>query len=257
MKDTPDRAIFNMNSSLVLGSSPPRVIVLFLLMVILPLFGEDYGSRNLFDEKGPAVIYHGRRDRRQIALTIDDGWVPDYGLIDFLERERVSCTVFIPGKLMAYRPDWVKRLDRMGAEIAGHGYSHKWLPYLPFERQREELDATQALIGDITGKTCYLIRPSGGVLDGPYPSLELMRDRGYTVILWENDVGGYGTSDTLESQLDWLWNHLRPGNIILSHFGDSLRTREVLEIWVPQVRALGYEFVTVGRMLEEMEDNGI
>jgi peptidoglycan-N-acetylglucosamine deacetylase len=210
-------------------------------------------GQNLWDGDGLSVIFHGRRDSRKIALTIDDGWVPDGELLDFLEEQGVRCTVFIPGKIIAMRPEWIRRMDRMGFEICSHGYSHRLLPFLSAEEQEGEIRRTEALIREITGKSSPLIRPSGGRLDGPEPTLPILRDLGYTAVLWENDVRGYSKHDPLDSQLEWLWDHLQPGNIILSHFGESLHTRQVLEIWIPQVRARGYEFVTVSELMGDLE----
>ena len=215
--------------------------------------GTDSHDLNQWDQKGLAVISHGSRESKKIALTIDDGWVPDYPLLEYLEENRIPCTVFIPGKLLYYRPEWVRRMDGMGFEICGHGYSHHLLPFMTEEEQTEELRKTGEALMELTGKLPLLVRPSGGRLDGPYPSLPLLRRSGYTVVLWENDVRGYAKGDTVESQLAWLWEHLQPGNIILSHFGDSLHTREVLSQWVPQVRAMGYEFVLVSELIGDLE----
>lgn len=215
----------------------------------------DYNDQNLFDELGVSLLYHGRRDIKQIALTIDDGWVPDYELLNFLKEEDVACTVFIPGKIMKLRPQWIKDMTHQGIEIGSHGYSHKLFPFMTPDEQIFELEETNKILFKITGKKTKLIRPSGGRLDGPYPSLELMREQGYTVVLWENDVRGYGRSESIEDQLNWLWEHLQPGNIILSHFGDSLRTKDVLERWVPLVRKRGYEFVTLSELIGELEES--
>ena len=239
------------------------VLPLFLITAGFTLFSletfpeVDYPDQNHFDEKGVAVVYHGRRDLKHIALTIDDGWVPDYELIHFLEREQVSCTVFIPGKLMVLRPEWIAEMDMLGFEIGSHGFSHKLLPFLSREEQIQELKNTNQILEEITGKTTQLVRPSGGRLDGPHPSLELIREQGYTIVLWDNDIRGYSKQESVEDQLNWLWDHLQPGNIILGHFGDSLNTREVLEIWIPLVREMGYEFVTLSELIGELEEGVI
>ncbi len=216
-----------------------------------PLSGD--WSRNLWDDDGLALISHGRRDCKKIALTIDDGWVPDEALLDFLEERGIRCTVFIPGKIIASRPDWIGRMDRMGFEICSHGYSHKLLPFLTEEEQEGEIGDTEREIRRLTGKAPKYLRPSGGRLDGPHPTLPVLRRLGYTAVLWENDVRGYSGAEPIENQLDWLWDHLQPGNIILSHFGESLHTRRVLEIWIPQVQALGYEFVTLSELAGDLE----
>ncbi|MDC7220963.1 MAG: polysaccharide deacetylase family protein [Spirochaetales bacterium] len=229
-----------------------------LFLCLFPLFGETdsaYTGQNQWDEEGPALIYNGRRDVKKIALTIDDGWVPDYELLDFLEEENIPCTVFIPGKLVNYRPEWILRMDEMGFEICGHGYSHHLLPFKTKEEQIEEIHKTESVLKELTGKDVpRLLRPSGGRLDGPQPTLPILRELGYTAILWDNDVRGYYESDTTERQLAWLRKHLQPGNIILSHFGESMRTREVLALWIPEVRAQGYEFVLVSELLEDWEE---
>jgi len=197
------------------------------------------------------VVTHGDRDRTQICITIDDGWVPDWDLIHFLEEEEVPFTAFIPGKIAAMRPDWVRYLSEKGIRIGNHGYLHHGLSGMTEEEIRDDLKRAKETLEDLTGEFYPYLRPPGGLYDERV--LNIASEMGYTVVMWENDVLGYWKDSTIESQLDYLYSKLQNGNIILSHFGQSLHTEAVFRIFIPKAREMGYEFVTLDELLEEKD----
>ena len=196
----------------------------------------------------PEVIANGDRTVKKVALTLDDGWVEDEALLALLKKYRIRCTVFIPGRVAALRPQWIKKLDKEGFEVANHSYSHRTLTALSDEELSKDVLAGQALITKLTGKTYPYFRPPAGAVNDRV--LRVLADLGYKVILWDNDVLGYLKGGTASSQLANLRTYKKNGNIILAHFGSALRTAEVLKTFIPEMLAEGYEFVTVTELLK-------
>lgn len=198
------------------------------------------------------VYYHGPRDVKKIALTIDDGWVNDQPLLNLLVSYGITCTVFIPGIVAEKKPDFIRSLDALGFEVCNHSYSHRILTGLSSEEILKEIRDGQAAITKITGKRYPYFRPSGGKINDKV--LAAAASEGYAVILWDSDALGYWPDRPLETQLDNLRTHLMNGNIILSHFGAKLRTCEVLQIFIPECLKQGYSFVTVTELLSVSKD---
>jgi peptidoglycan/xylan/chitin deacetylase (PgdA/CDA1 family) len=203
----------------------------------------------------PEIYRHGSRKSRKVALTIDDGWVDDKPLLDLLVKYKIPCTVFIPGKVLQGRPEWVKKLDRLGFEVANHTYGHKLLTHMSDEEIEVDVLKAQTLITELTGKIYPYLRPSGGAVDERV--LRVLARLGYIVIMWENDVLGYWKDRPIETQFKYIRENRRNGNIILSHFGSALRTTEVLKVIIPEMLAEGYEFVTITELLKEMKNSEV
>ncbi len=202
----------------------------------------------------PEIYRHGSRSSKKVALTIDDGWVEDGALLDLLAGYGIVCTVFIPGKVLAERPAWVKSLSDRGFEVANHTYSHRLLTHMTDAEIEADVRRAQSLITRITGKIYPYLRPSGGAVDDRV--LKVLAQLGYIVVMWENDVLGYWKDRPIETQLSYIRTHRANGNIILCHFGSALRTTEVLRIVIPEMLAEGYEFVTITELLREMKTGG-
>src|SRR5271157_5526424 len=76
---------------------------------------------------GPSV-WHGRRDRRSVALTFDDG--PSEGtpeILEILGRHGVAATFFQCGANVERLPALAREVKEAGHEIGNHSHSHKLL----------------------------------------------------------------------------------------------------------------------------------
>ena len=229
-------------------------VILFVCICPHLISEEYYGVVNKLIPMEKRVIRNGSRMEKKIAITIDDGWVDDEPLLDLLTAHGIRCTVFIPGKVAEERVGFVKKLDELGFEVCNHTYSHLVLTPLNDEEVIQDIRMGQEKLTEITGKIYPYFRPSGGLYDERVGNL--IAAEGYYIILWDNDVMGYKEEQTLEDQLDYLRSHTENGNIILSHFGSKLRTRRVLEIFIPEMLAKGYEFVTVTDLIRSIEVKG-
>jgi peptidoglycan/xylan/chitin deacetylase (PgdA/CDA1 family) len=112
---------------------------------------------------GPSV-WHGNRDRKEIALTFDDGPSPaTMVLLEVLSRHKVPATFFQCGMHVERYPQIVKTIVAAGHEIGNHTDTHPrlWLKSSNFIY--EELRRTQDVITEVAGKTPRLFRATYGV----------------------------------------------------------------------------------------------
>jgi len=82
--------------------------------------------------------------------------LPDYTedligpILDLLKGYKIKATFFILGKLAEKYPNLIKKIFKMGHELASHGYSHKCLWDLNEESFEDEIRLTNQIIKDIT-----------------------------------------------------------------------------------------------------------
>src|SRR5262249_8737005 len=120
----------------------------------------------------PEVISHGRRDRKEVALTFDACSTRDVSKYDVrATRELLAtgtpATIFLGGSCAKAQTEQVKELARHPQfELANHTYTHPHLPLVKDDaRIREELLKTQAEIHALTGQTPRWFRPPYGEYD--------------------------------------------------------------------------------------------
>lgn len=132
-----------------------------------------------------------------LTLTFDNGPEPDItpGVLDLLGRENIRSTFFVLGDKIA-EPERRRLAQRAGAEghwIGNHSMHHK-VPLGqatdPAAAAAEEIDGTQALLGDLAHPD-RLFRPFGrGGAIGPHllsrAALDRLTERSYTMVLWNS-----------------------------------------------------------------------
>ena len=112
---------------------------------------------------GPSV-WHGNRERKEIALTFDDGPSPATAvLLDVLAKQNVRATFFQCGMHVRRYPQIVKTMVAAGHELGNHTDTHPQLWLKSSEFIYEELRRTQEAIGEVAGVTPKLFRATYGV----------------------------------------------------------------------------------------------
>lgn len=112
------------------------------------------------------VMSHGSKDSKYIALSFDDG--PDNlitpKVLDVLSMEHVKATFFIVGKQAQANPAVVKRIVSEGHSIGNHSWSHPEFQKLNDEESSQEINRTEKLLFELTGKKTALFRPPYGFI---------------------------------------------------------------------------------------------
>lgn len=185
-----------------------------------------------------------------IALTFDDGPYPVDTplLLDVLRDLHVPGTFFLIGRDAEQYPELVRRIAASGGEIADHTSTHPNLAELDDAAVRAEIDAGAAELSRFVSDPAVhrLMRPPHGRYREA--TLRVAQAAGYDVVLWNDDPGDWRRVGAPE-----LASHIRAHatapEILLLHSG-RLATVAMLPAVVADYRAAGYEFVTVGELLE-------
>lgn len=209
------------------------------------------GVGNLsYSPVAPEVIWSGNPNRKRIAITIDDGWSPDYRIIDLLQKQNVRATAFIVGDrgVADEHPELVARLEEAGFEVANHGYRHRTVTDLNDEHLTEEIRKGQEVITGVTNRKYPYFRPSGGNYDRR--TLGVIAANGYKLVLWSIDSKDTRRGLTTQQRVDNVLANLHNGAIIVTHFA-GYGTYDLLSILIPELKSRGYEIGTVSDVLEE------
>jgi polysaccharide deacetylase family sporulation protein PdaB len=205
------------------------------------------------------VFCAGPSADKVVALTFDDGPNPPYTdeILGVLGEFHVPATFFVIGQNAKLHPEEVRRIVAAGHEIGNHTYHHVDLLKLDRKTMTAEIDRTNRLIRELTGKTPHLIRPPHGFRDPA--SLEIMKDRNLKVVEW-SVMSRDWTNPGVDAIVKRTVEQVKNGSIILLHDGDGLaskaprsQTVAALRQIIPLLKDKGYRFVTVDEILQHTE----
>lgn len=182
----------------------------------------------------------------KVALTFDDGPHPVYTpqLLDGLKERGVHVTFFVVGKNILGNEALLKRMETEGHLIGNHTYSHVKLSELDIARACAEVEKTNALICEVTGKEPEFIRP-------PFGEWKKAMECSFEMIpvLWDVDPLDWTTKNTA-LVVERVLKDTKQGDIILLHDYYQSSVDAALEI-VDALTERGYKFVTVDELILE------
>ena len=210
----------------------------------------------------------GAQTPRNIALTFDDGPDPDFTprILDILEAKHAPAAFFVIGENGLEHPGILHRIAADGFEIGNHSYTHPNLAQVTPLGTELELNATQRLIEAYTGRSTRLFRaPYFGdaeptTADELQPAAIAQR-LGYTIVGLHVDPGDWrrpGVQAIVASTLAQIHASTTSysGNIVLLHDGggDREQTVAALPLIIDQLRAEGYNLVSIAQLLGTSHD---
>ncbi|MBN3523707.1 polysaccharide deacetylase family sporulation protein PdaB [Paenibacillus apiarius] len=231
--------------------------VFFLVVAALFAAGVVYVESDnitVFSEGSPSAIYSVPTDKKLIALTFDISWGDKRTepIIKILEEKGVKkATFFLSSPWSKTHPDMVKKIVDTGFEVGSHGHKHVNYSSLSDEEIRRQISTAHQILADVTGKAPKLIRMPNGDFDKRV--LRIADSLNYKVIQWDTD-----SLDWKNPGVDTIVNRVvkkaHPGDIVLLHASDSCKqTHLALPAIIDQLRAQGYEFVTVSELIQQTE----
>ncbi len=204
------------------------------------------------------TFLRGNRDRKEIALTFDDGPHLNFTprLLEILRKNNATATFFVVGEQAERHPELVRDIVAGGNAVANHTYHHVNLNRIPATIRDQmvatEIKACGEVLAGITGKAPHLFRPPGG--DYTDRVLEICEALGYKVILWTDNPGDY-RSPSPEFLREYVLDTARNGGIILLHDGVE-QTVQVLPQILEVLRDRGFKLVSVDQLMADQGQPG-
>jgi peptidoglycan/xylan/chitin deacetylase (PgdA/CDA1 family) len=207
------------------------------------------------------VVSHGLRTKRKVALTFDACPTQhpgrfDEGITRILVETKTPATVFLSGLWIQDAEQHARYLASLpGFEIGNHSYSHPHLGQISDERVRDELQRTQQMLFDVTGKRAALFRPPYGECDERV--VKLAAEMGLTTIEFDLPSGDPDRHATKEKLVEYVTSMARNGSIIVMHINQrGWHTAEALPDIITILRRRGFKLVTVGEILADLKRAG-
>ncbi len=204
---------------------------------------------------GPVI--HGNREAPFIALTFDACQNPNFpagfddALIQVLIDTGTPATLFLGGDWMRTHPDATRLLAAHPQfELGSHGYVHIDFATATVDEMVPELEQTQQIMWELIGRQPRFFRFPGGTYTPE--ALNVVAGMGLQPIEWEVVSGDPDPDITAERMIPWVVNQVQNGSIIIMHMnGRGWHTAEALPAIIDQLRAEGFQFVTVSQLLGE------
>ncbi|OCR01263.1 chitooligosaccharide deacetylase NodB-like protein [Oscillatoriales cyanobacterium USR001] len=204
----------------------------------------------------PNCLWTGDINRREIALTFDDGPHPQHTpkLLKVLEQNQIKASFFLLGLLVHSYPQITKDIYENGHWIGLHGYAHKSFPLLTQKELKLSLENTENSIYQACGLAPELIcdvRPPNGIITSH--QLNLLTAWNYRPVMWSvvpEDWAKPGVSKVTNRVIKQTVN----GSIIVLHDGYyggedvALSAATIIPILLDK----GYKFVTIDRMWQQV-----
>lgn len=164
------------------------------------------------------VRSHVDTQDREIALTLDDGYSADPRVLQLIESYGVHGTAFIVGEVADTNPWLINELARLGWLVCSHSYTHAQLTGLPSGAIRSEIERGIEAVERVVGYRCPYFRAPYGSVDSRVAAEA--RALGVQIIGWDASISDSAPKGTdPELQLSIAKEHIRPGSIVLGHFG--------------------------------------
>jgi peptidoglycan/xylan/chitin deacetylase (PgdA/CDA1 family) len=214
-----------------------------------------------------------------VALTFDLCEQPDEiagyqgGIVDFLRDNDVKATFFTGGKwLLSHRARAQQLMADPRFELGNHTWEHRDLRILAGAALKDEVaraqaafEAVRAGLDEEFAPHCTV--PGGGTLaERAVPqrlslfrfpfgacdakSLAAVGELGLTAIQWDVSAGDPTPAQSAKQMVAGVVAAVRPGSIVLFHAnGRGWHTEEALPAIVAQLKAKGFQFVTVSELM--------
>lgn len=205
----------------------------------------------------PGCLWLGNRERREIALTFDDGPHPQYTprLLEVLDYYQVTASFFWLGLCVDRAPHVAKAVYERGHWIGLHGYDHRSFPSLNSREFKQMLERTQRAIAIACNLDPRLmiwdVRPPNGLFTPQ--TLYRLHEWGYRPVMW-SVVPEDWVRPGIAVVTRRVVQQTRNGSIIVLHDGEhggadvAASTAQILS----QLLEQGYQFLTIDQLWQQL-----
>ncbi|BGP19962.1 hypothetical protein JCM10213_006739 [Rhodosporidiobolus nylandii] len=210
----------------------------------------EHEKRDLEARATDGVVTRCKNDG-DFALTFDDG-VYTYGkeVASYLTNNDIKGTFFVNGNNWACIYDNADELiarHKAGHVIGSHTWTHPDISKLSAAELNKQLDLVETALKKIIGVKPRFFRPPYGSYNSD--NLQVLKERGYTVIDWNFDSGdsvGRAASQTVK---DYKALKYPTSYIALNHETKEGTAKTVIPSVVPALQKKGYRLVDMATCL--------
>ncbi len=190
-----------------------------------------------------------------IALTFDMCQDPQYpagydaAVVDVLTRYGVPATFFMGGDWMRTHPEETKALaSNPTFELGNHSWSHPNFETLSAEEMAQEIEMTEDMLFQLTGRHSRLFRLPAGAYNEL--SLQVIAEHGLYAIQWDSVSGDPDPAFDAATILAEVQRTARKGSIVIMHAnGRGWHTAEALPSIIEYLQNKGLTLVTVSQLI--------
>jgi peptidoglycan/xylan/chitin deacetylase (PgdA/CDA1 family) len=183
---------------------------------------------------GPAGTVR-RTGSDAVALTFDDGpWDDTPAVLDLLAQHHVKATFCMVGRQVAARAAMIRRMVTEGHTLCNHSWSHdEMLRTRTPDQIRTDMQRTNDAIRAVApGAVIGYFRAPGGNWSPDIVSIAA--GLGMTSISWTVDPRDW-SGPGVQSIVNTVLTHTRPGGIVLLHDGAGPQTVTALRTILPDL----------------------
>ncbi|QHJ72408.1 polysaccharide deacetylase [Planococcus halotolerans] len=218
--------------------------MLLVLFSLLSFSGQSDAASSIYVTKG-------NTSSKVVALTFDDGsdGTNINKILAILSAHNVKATFFLTGSGAEKHPQAIKNIAAKGHQLGNHSYSHPDFRTISASQMKSQLDRTETIIKNLTGKsTKPIFRAPYGAVNPNVLAGVGAAGYGYT-IQWNIDTIDW-RGDSATTITNKVVNNIVPGSIVLMHTGAGAPgTPVALPNIITKLKAKGYSFVTVSQLL--------
>jgi len=223
-----------------------------LVIIFLVITGLWQVSKSTEFQFFGELISHGNRFEKVVALTFDDGPMPQYTekVLSMLAERRIKATFFVVGEELARSPYLTAEILRGGHQLGNHSYTHKRMLLKSPSFVADEIEKTNKLIKKAGFEEQIYFRPPYGkkLFTLPY----YLDQQNMTSVTWDVDPGSALPEEASARQIaDYVIKEAQNGSIILLHVMFVTRKNELAAVpmIIEGLKELDFEFVTVDELL--------
>jgi len=206
----------------------------------------------------PRCLWTGDVNRREIALTFDDGPHNRHTLelLKVLDITEIKASFFWLGCCVERHPEIAKAVCDRGHGIGLHGYQHISFPKLKPQELKQSLEDTQKAISkacDLEPKLIRDVRPPNGFFTPQ--TLQLLKQWEYRPVMWSvvpEDWVRPGVSTVVSRVVQQTVN----GSIIVLHDGycGGEDVAAAAAKIIPLLQDKGYNFVSIEQLWQQVRN---
>lgn len=170
-------------------------------------------------------FFHWNTADGRILLTFDDGPNPDTTniILSALNRHKIKAMFFCVGNNVSRYGSLFSEILSEGHEIGNHTYNHRKLSFAGKDAAIEEIERTNRVVFETSGRHLKFFRPPYGKFD--FWTHRIAKDNGLNMVLWS--LLTYDFQNNLSVVSRGIRKSLKKNSIIVLH--DNTKSKGVLK----------------------------